>query len=138
MIPIETLSEVGMLLQVGGANVPEVGPGVSPGSGAFGAFLSTLLIGAIMIALVPGYTERLVNRIDDDIVGSFIYGLVALVALIILGILLVVTIVGIIVAIPVAFLAGLGSFAVGATGFGYYCGTGKSERASTNGYQCRR
>lgn len=113
MTALTTLLEAGVALQAGVSRAPEVDPGVGLGSGAFGAFLSTLLIGAIMIALVPGYTERLVDRVDDDIVGSFIYGLIVLVALIVLIVLLAVTLIGIPVAILLALLVGL-IWAVGA------------------------
>ncbi|WP_340097894.1 hypothetical protein [Salinibaculum salinum] len=113
MTALMTLLEAGAVLQPGISRAPEVDPGVGLGGSAFGAFLSTLLIGAIMIALVPGYTERLVDRVDNDIVGSFIYGLIVLVALIVLIVLLAVTLIGIPVAILLAILVGL-IWAVGA------------------------
>lgn len=63
--------------------VPAVDPTVGLGGSAVGAFLSTLLVGGILVALAPTYTERLIDRVRDDAVGSFVYGLLALVALVI-------------------------------------------------------
>lgn len=113
MTALTTLFEAGIVLQPDAAPAPDVGPTVGLGGGAFSAFLTTLLVGAIMIALVPGYTERMVDHVRNDIGESFIYGLLVLVVLILLTLILVLTIVGIIVAIPLAILAGL-VWAVGA------------------------
>ena len=118
MTPLSLPQAVGVLLQPGpGAGfeqVPTVDPTVGLGGGAFSAFLTTLLIGGILVALAPGYTERLMNRVRDDAVGSFIYGLLALVALLLVTILLVITIVGILLAIPLAVITGL-AWAAGAS-----------------------
>ena len=84
------LFDIGLILQPGPGPgfepFPAVDPGVGLGGSAFGAFLSTLLIGGILVALAPGYTERLMDRVRDDAVGSFIYGLLALVATVLLGV----------------------------------------------------
>ena len=112
------LFDIGLILQPGPGPgfepFPAVDPGVGLGGSAFGAFLSTLLIGGILVALAPGYTERLMDRVRDDAVGSFIYGLLALVALILLIVLLVITILGILLAIPLAIVLGL-AWAAGAS-----------------------
>lgn len=92
---------------------PEVNVTTGLGSGAVSAFFTTLVVGAIMIALAPDYTERMVDTVDDDAVGSFVYGVVALVALIVLTVLFAITIVGILVAIPLAIVTGI-VWAVGA------------------------
>ena len=81
--------------------------------GAFSAFLTTLVIGAILLAIAPRYTERLMGILEDDAVDTFVYGLVALVALVALTILLVITILGILLAIPLIVFAVL-VWAVGA------------------------
>lgn len=73
--------------------------------GAVGAFLTTLVVGAIMIAVVPDYTERMIGVVLDDPVGSFVYGLVSLIALVLLTVLLVITVIGIVVALPLVLLA---------------------------------
>lgn len=78
-------------------------PAVDPGVG----------VGGILVAFAPGYGERLVDRVADDAVGSFIYGLVVLVALVVLVVLLVISIFGIVLAIPLAIVAGI-VWAVGA------------------------
>lgn len=85
----------------------------SVGSSAIGAFLTTLLVGAILVALAPDYTERMMDAVRDDIVGSFVYGFAALVGVILIAFLLAITIVGILVAIPFVILAFL-IWAVGA------------------------
>lgn len=83
------------------------------GGSAVGAFLSTLLIGAIVVALAPGYVERLMDDVTDDPVGTFVYGVLVLGTLVLVTIVLVVTIVGILVAFPLLLLAAL-VWAVGA------------------------
>ena len=113
MIALSTLVRVSTVLQ-GDFRLPAVDPTVGLGSSAFSAFVTTLIIGGIMVALAPAYTERLMGRIRDDAVGSFIYGLLALVALILVTVLLVVTIFGILLAIPLALIIGL-AWAVGAS-----------------------
>ena len=118
VIPSLRLFDIVLVLQSGPGTgferAPAVDPSVGLGSSAFGAFLSTLLIGGILIALAPGYTERLMGRVRDDAVGSFIYGLLALVALIILMVLLIITILGILLAIPLGIIVGL-AWAAGAS-----------------------
>ena len=118
MVSTPTLLDIGVVLQPGPGPgfepVPAVDPGVGLGGGAFGAFLSTLLIGGILVALAPGYTERLMDRVRGEVVDSFIYGLLALVALILLMVLLAITIVGILVVIPLAIVVGL-AWAAGAS-----------------------
>ena len=81
--------------------------------GAVGAFVTTLVVGAIMIALAPAYTERMMADVLEDPVGAFVYGIASLLALALLTVLLVVTIVGIVVAIPLVVVAYL-VWAVGA------------------------
>ncbi|WP_256300119.1 hypothetical protein [Haloarchaeobius salinus] len=87
---------------------------VNLGSSAGSAFLTTLVVGAIMIALAPDYTRRKMETVREDVVGSFVYGLVLLLALVVVTVLLAVTIIGIVLAIPLALLASL-VWAVGAT-----------------------
>ena len=88
---------------------PPTDPGVQPATGllggAVGAFLTTLVVGAILIALAPSFTEQSVERVQGDPVGSFAYGVVALLALVVLIVVLVLTIIGIFLAIPLAVVA---------------------------------
>jgi len=72
---------------------------------AVGAFLTTLVVGAIMVALAEEYTARTMERIVDDAAGSFVYGLVCLAFLFLVTLVLVITIVGILVAIPLAIVS---------------------------------
>lgn len=95
----------GILQADGGVNVDvDLTPTNVVGS-AVGAFLTTLVVGAIMVALAEDYTVRTMERIVDDAVGSFVYGLVSLVFLFLVTFVLVITIVGILVAIPLAILS---------------------------------
>lgn len=73
--------------------------------GAVGAFLTTLVVGAILVAVAPGYTERTMESVAEDPIGSFVYGLVFLGGLVILTILLAITIVGIFVIVPLVLAA---------------------------------
>ena len=81
--------------------------------GAVGAALTTLVVGAIMIAVAPEYTDRMMTEVLDDPVGAFAYGIVALLGLALLTFLLVITIIGIFLALPLLFVAVL-LWAVGA------------------------
>jgi hypothetical protein len=72
---------------------------------AVGAFLTTLAVGAVMVALLPDYTDRMKAAVGSNPVGSLVYGLVSLVFLVLVTIVLVVTIIGILVAVPLLVLA---------------------------------
>jgi len=93
-----------VLLQT--VDVPELGSvdvAVGLGSGAVSTFLTTLLVGAILVALAPGYTERKMDALRENVVGAFVYGLVSLVFFILVIVVLLITIIG----IPLALLFGL-------------------------------
>jgi hypothetical protein len=82
--------------------------------GAVGSFATTLVVGAILFALVPEYTDWLIGTVLRDPLTSFLYGFLALLLLIVAIVVLVVTVIGILIVIPLALLAYLG-WAVGAT-----------------------
>ncbi|MFB6295728.1 MAG: hypothetical protein ABEH66_02680 [Halobacteriales archaeon] len=92
----------------------DIGPGVGLGGGAVGAFFTTLVVGAIMIAVLPGYTERTMASVLDEPVDSFLHGILLLLALVVVTVALVVTILGIVLAIPLILAAYL-AWAVGST-----------------------
>ncbi|MCG1003439.1 MULTISPECIES: hypothetical protein [Halobacterium] len=73
--------------------------------GAVGAFLTTLVVGAIAVAVFPERTETLMARVLDDPVNSFAYGLFSVLALALMAVLLVFTVVGIVVALPLVLVA---------------------------------
>jgi hypothetical protein len=73
------------------------------GSGAVGAFVTTLVVGAINSA--PTFTDRVADALVDEPVNSLLYGIMCLIGLALLIFLLVITIIGIIVAIPLFFVA---------------------------------
>ncbi|NUB91740.1 hypothetical protein HT576_12010 [Haloterrigena sp. SYSU A121-1] len=91
----------------------DVGAPVGLVGGAVGAFLTTLVVGAILVAIAPAYTERMMAAVLEDPFGAFLYGILSLLALGLLTFLLVITIVGIFVAIPLVLVAYL-VWAVGA------------------------
>ena len=98
-----------VLLHVAAQIGPNVDVGVEPGAGlvggAVGAFLTTLIVGGILVAVAPGYTERMGASVLEEPVGAFVYGVVALLALVVVTLLLAITIVGILLAVPLALVA---------------------------------
>jgi hypothetical protein len=82
--------------------------------GAFGAVLTTLTVGAVLLALFPEYTERSVETVLDDPLAEFLYGITVILGLVVFSVLLVISVVGILVVIPL-LLAAILAWAVGAT-----------------------
>lgn len=101
----------------GGAPGPGPVPGANPlarlAGSAVAAFLTTLVVGAIMIAVAEEYTEARMVDILGEPVGTFLYGIAVLLLLFLATIVLVVTVVGIFVAVPLLLAAYL-VWAVGA------------------------
>jgi len=96
---------VGQVLQAGPPFDPGgVDPTVGLGGGAVGTFLSTLVVGALLLVLAPAWTRGRMRRVADDPLGSFAYGLVALVVASLVVVLLFLTVVGILVAVPLAIV----------------------------------
>ncbi|MFC7235584.1 hypothetical protein [Halosegnis marinus] len=81
--------------------------------GAFGAFVTTLVVGAILVAVAPEYLERMMADVREEPVGSFVYGLVCLLLVLLVTVVLVITVIGVLFAIPFALVAVL-VWAVGA------------------------
>lgn len=104
----------GDLVLQGGTIDVDVSPAVGVAGSALGSFLTTFLVGAVLLALVPDYANRMVETVLDDLVGSLVYGLLALVFVVLVSFVLVVTLVGIVVAIPFVMLA-VAVWAVGAS-----------------------
>lgn len=90
----------------------DVGTGI--GGGAGGALLTTLIVGALLIALAPDFTEERVATVWDDWGGSFLWGLIGIGGVIAISILLVISLIGILFVIPFLILAYV-AWAVGAT-----------------------
>lgn len=90
-------------------NGPVAVPGENPVGQVLGsagsAFLTTLAVGAILIAVAEPYTEARMLDVLDDPVGAFLYGLVCLVFLVLAVVLLAITGFGIVVAIPLGLVA---------------------------------
>lgn len=67
---------------------------------AAGTFVGTLIIGALLLALAPDFTERIIDTIEDEPVTSFLWGLGIFVALVAIVIVLFITLIGIFIAVP--------------------------------------
>jgi hypothetical protein len=59
-----------------------------------------VVLGGIVLAVAPEYTERMADRIRTDAATSFISGLVALLVTIVAVVLLAITVIGILLVIP--------------------------------------
>jgi hypothetical protein len=94
--------------------VTPVEPLIGLVGGAVGAALTTLVIGAILVAIVPDYTERKMASLAADPLPALLYGVVCLVFAILVTVVLVFTVIGILLAIPLALVVSL-LWAVGAT-----------------------
>jgi len=81
--------------------------------GGVGAFLTTLVVGAIAVSVFPERTEALMEAVVEDPVESFVYGILALFGLGLLTLVLFITVIGILLAVPLLFVAYL-LWAVGA------------------------
>ncbi|MCT9095512.1 hypothetical protein [Haloarchaeobius sp. HME9146] len=104
----------GLLLQVQGNGVNvDVNPAFGLVGSAISAFLTTLLVGAILVALAPKYTEKMMDRVRAEPIGSAIYGIVLLVLLLLVMLILVITIIGILFAIPLGIVVFV-AWAIGA------------------------
>jgi hypothetical protein len=80
--------------------------------GAVGAFLTTLLVGAILVALAPGYVRARTADVVDRPLATLVYGLVSLLFLVVVTVVLALTLVGLVVAVPLAVVTYL-AWAVG-------------------------
>ncbi len=116
MIELLHVVDVAAIAQAGSGTMPETGPsGLSSVLGsALGAFLTTLVVGAILLAVVPDYTRGRMESVLEKPLNSFLYGAVCLFLLVIVIVVLFITVIGILLAIPLAILAYL-IWAVGAS-----------------------
>lgn len=80
--------------------------------GAVGAALTTLLVGAILVALAPDWARSRMDEVVERPLGSFGYGLVVLIFVVLVTVVLAITVVGLVVALPLAVVAYL-AWAVG-------------------------
>jgi len=100
------LHSVFTALQMGPAQGPQVEPVANPFVNLVGsavtAFLTTLVVGAILVALAPDYTDGKIAELVDEPVSSFVYGFVAFIILMVAIVVFAFTIVGILIAIPLA------------------------------------
>lgn len=79
--------------------------GAGLAGGGVSAFLTTLVVGGILVALAPRYTTDRMTDVAEDPAGSAVYGLLSLVLLAVVVAVLVVTLVGIVVAVPLLLVA---------------------------------
>jgi len=94
-----------ILLPLQQVDPSQVQNSIGVGGRAFGSFLGTLIIGAIVLAFASDYVERMIDVVREKPVPSFFWGLGVLVALAVVTFVLVITLIGIIVAIPLLIVA---------------------------------
>jgi len=94
-----------LLLQVDADFDFWVDPAANLIGSAVGSFLTTLIVGAILVAVAPEFTEDRMAAVLDDPVGSFVYGLLVLIALALAVFVFFITIIGILVALPLVLLS---------------------------------
>ena len=93
---------VDVLLQI---NVDvDFNPAFGLAGGAVGAFLTTLVVGAILVALAPDYTTARMTAGVENPLGAFVYGILVFLFLALATFILAITLIGIIVALPLALL----------------------------------
>lgn len=97
--------DASVLAQVDPGTGPQPGVGGGVVGSAVGAFLTTLIVGGLLVTFAERYTVRMMEYLQREAVGSFLWGIVALLALLVVAVLLVITIVGILVAIPLLIVA---------------------------------
>lgn len=85
--------------------VTDVDVGVGVGGSALGSFVTTLAVGAIMVALAPAFVERTMTVVADEPAASFGYGLAVLLGLLVVSVLLAITGFGLLVVIPLLLIA---------------------------------
>jgi hypothetical protein len=101
---------------VGQVNPPtgiEISPVSQLGGSAVSAFLTTLIVGAVLIAVVPDYTEQKMATLVAEPLDSFMYGFACVVFLVLVTFILAITIIGVVVALPLGLVTYL-VWAVGA------------------------
>lgn len=84
---------------------PEINVGGSLVGSAIDAFLTTLLVGAIMVAVAPAFTERMMADVLAEPFGTFLYGIACLLALGLVSFLLAITVIGLLLAAPLLLVA---------------------------------
>jgi hypothetical protein len=99
---------IGGVLQIQGSGMEfalDLDPAVTLVWSAVSAFLTTLLVGGIMVALAPAYTSARMADVRDDPIGTFVYGFASVVLLVLATVVLVVTLIGILLAVPLLLVA---------------------------------
>ncbi|MFC5134407.1 MULTISPECIES: hypothetical protein [Haloferacaceae] len=80
-----------------------VGQGVA--GGAVAAFLTTLAVAAVLVAVRPAYVERMTDAVLERPASSFLYGLFLLLALFVSVFMLAITGIGLLLAVPLLLVA---------------------------------
>ena len=102
---MDPLSTLALQVQVSPPTDPTPVAEFGIASRAAGTFFGTLIVGALLLALAPDYTEAIIETAEEDLGPSFLWGIGIFVALIGVTLILVFTIVGILVALPLALVA---------------------------------
>jgi len=115
--PAALLASLAVLPHAAAAQ-PDVGASnPDPTAQAVGGFLSTLVIGLLLVVAAPDYSDRVLERARGEPLMSFLWGLGVLVAVIGAVVVLAITVVGLVVAIPLLIVFFL--VAVAGNVFGY-------------------
>lgn len=70
------------------------GIAIGLGGGAVGAFLATLLSGAVLTTFIPRYTDGMIDAVRARPIGSLLYGLLSLLTTVLVSVLLFITYLG--------------------------------------------
>jgi len=104
-LAVETAASLLAVVEPGSGFDVDVTVGQGLAGGAVGAFLTTLVVGAIAVTVFPERTEALMDAVVEEPVESFVYGILALFGLGLLTLVLFVTVIGIVLALPLLFVA---------------------------------
>jgi uncharacterized membrane protein len=99
--------------------------------GVVGTFFGTLIVGALLLALTPDFTESILETVEEELGTSFLWGLGIFVALIAVMVLLAITIIGLLIVIPLALVTAL-LYLVGSAIVFLYVGERLVEAADVN------
>ncbi|QLC34492.1 hypothetical protein EFA46_009835 [Halarchaeum sp. CBA1220] len=78
---------------------------------AVGTFLGTLIVGALLLAFVDEWFERLLGVVDEEPIPSFLWGIGTLVVFVCVGIIFVITVIGLLLLLPLLVVGLLLKFA---------------------------
>ncbi|SDM81683.1 hypothetical protein SAMN04487949_2686 [Halogranum gelatinilyticum] len=118
LTPFVSLLALLSLAGVAAAQTPPETPQLSPLLRLTIALAVNGVLGLLIVAFAPDYTQALVDDIRDDPAVAFVWGLIAAIGGLIALVILAITIIGLFVGIPVAFVVALVGGVVGMVALG--------------------